>query len=228
MVCIAATANIWAGCAMMAVPLAANAAGAASSEMPSEKIIHAEFKLVKNKKETGKIAIVVNQPGWIKTPVDLRITLTDAINKALEEKIEIKKERLIPYTDIQKCRLSLPEDKKDDPFEIMSKLKAQYVLAVQITDFDLSTFAEQDFFNGTMVTKSCLFDANNVKMWPNDANDDCRTVTVGLETEKGTIKSSVLRLSTATAHCITRYFHDCKAILFRIKEEQKELDYYTW
>ncbi|MGA2915866.1 MAG: hypothetical protein ABSE89_07545 [Sedimentisphaerales bacterium] len=223
-VIIATTAAMfWTGCGLAAAPV--GVAGVASSETASEKVTPAEFKLGATK---GKIAVVISQPSWIKTPMDLRITLTEAINAALEEKANIKKERLIPYTDVQKCRMALPEDKRDDPFEITSKLNAQYVLTVQITDFDLSTFAEEDFFNGTMITKSCLFDANSNKLWPQDANDNCRQIAVGLETEKGTVKTSVEKLCAATAHCITRYFYNCKAAHFRIAEEQREFDNYTW
>jgi len=217
---IAATAAFWTGCGSIG-----GIGGALSSEPESEKVKPAEFKLAETE---GKIVVVVSQPAWIKTPMDLRVSLTDAFNVALEEKAEIKKERLTPYMDVLKFRIGLPADKKDDPFEIASKLNAQYVLVVQIMDFELSTFAERDFYNGLMITKSCLFDAKGDKMWPQDANNNCREITVGFEAEKGTVKSAVERLSCATAHCVSRYFYNCKVAHFRIAEEQKELDFYTW
>ena len=199
--------------------------GILSSETEYERAIPAEFKLAKTE---GKIVVVVSQPAWIKTPVDLRGTLTDTFNLALEEGAKIKKERLFPYTHVLELRRNLPDEKKDDPFEIALKLNAQYVLVVQITDFELSTFAEEDLFNGLMKTKSCLFNINTEKLWPQDANGVGREITVGFEAEKRTVKSAVEQLSAATAHCVTRYFYDCKAIKFRIAEEQKELDFYTW
>ena len=199
---IAAAAAFWTGCST-----AGGVGGALSSETESEKVTPAEFKLAETE---GKIVVVVSQPAWIKTPMDLRVTLTDAFNIALEEKAKIKKERLFPYTDVLKFRRNLPDEKKDDPFEIASKLNAQYVLAVQITDFELSTFAEEDLFNGLMMTKSCLFDINAKKLWPQDANQVGREITVGFEDEKRTVKSAVEKLSVATAHCVTRYFYNCK------------------
>lgn len=217
---IAIAAAFWTGCSTVG-----GIGGILSSETESEKVIPAEFKLAGTE---GKIVVFVSQPAWIKTPVDLRVILTDAFNPALEEKAKIKKERLTPYADVLKFRMALPDEKKDDPFEIASKLNAQYVLAVQITDFELSTFAEEDFFNGMMLTKSCLFDAKGNKIWPQDANEGWRETTVGIEDEKGTVKSAVEQLSAATAHCVTRYFYNCKAIRFKIAEEQKELDFYTW
>ena len=217
---IAATAAFWTSCGTVG-----GIGGALSSETESERVKPAEFKLAETE---GKIVVVVSQPAWIKTPMDLRVSLTDAFNTALVEKAGIKKERLTPYMDVLKFRIGLPDDKKDDPFEIASKLNAQYILAVQIMDFELSTFAERDFYNGLMITKSCLFNAKGDKMWPQDANDNCREITVGFEAEKGTVKSAVERLSAASAHCITRYFYNCKKPLFRIAEEQKELDFYTW
>ena len=160
--------------------------------------------------------------------MDLRVTLTEAINAALVEKAKIKEERLFPYTDVLKTRMKLSDEKKDDPFEIALKLNAQYVLAVQITDFELSTFAEEDLFNGTMLAKSRLLDAKGNKIWPQDANEGWRETTVGFEDEKGTVRTAVERLSAATAYCVTRYFYNCKTERFRIAEEQKKLDFYTW
>jgi hypothetical protein len=198
--------------------------GNLATERESEKSIPAEFKLAETE---GKIVVVVIMPGWIKTPTDLRVTLTDAFNLTLEEKVKIDKERLTEYSDIVKVRIALPEDKKDDAFEIAGKLDAKYVLVVQITDFDLSTFAEKDFYNGLMQTKSCLFDSNGVKLWPAE-EENTRDITVGIEAEKGTVKTAVEKLSMATAHCVTRYFYNCNTTRFRIAEEQKKYDYYTW
>jgi hypothetical protein len=213
---IAIAAVFWTGCEIV---------GNLATETPSEKATPAEFKLAETE---GKIVVFVSQPAWIKTPMDLRVTLTEAVNAALEKKAKIKKERLLAYTDVLKCRMKLSDEKKDDPFEIASKLNGQYVLAVQITDFELSTFAEEDLFNGMMLTKNCLFDAKGNKIWPQGASEGGREITVGFEDEKGTVKSAVEKLSTATAHCVTRYLYNCKAAQFRIVEEQKELDFYTW
>jgi len=198
--------------------------GNLATERESEKSIPAEFKLARTE---GKIAVVAIMPGWIKTPIDLRVTLTDAINLTLEKKAGIDKKRLIEYADIMKVRIALPEDKKDDAFEIAGKFDAKYVLVVQVTDFDLSTFAEKDFYNGIMQTKTCLFDGSGTKLWPME-EENSRDITVGIEAEKGTVKTIAEKLSIATAHCITRYFYNCNTARFRIAEEQKKYDYYTW
>jgi hypothetical protein len=219
---IAAAAALWTGCGIGTMGALG---GIASSETDAEKVIRAEFDLAKT---DGNIVVIVSQPAWIKTPMDLRITLTDAINAALEENAKIKKGRLTPYKDVLKCRMGLADEKRDDPFAIASKLNAQYVLAVQITDFELSTFAEEDLFNGTMITKSRLFDAKGNNIWPQDANEAGRQITVGFEDEKGTAELAVGKLAAATAHCVTRYLYNCKKEKFRIAEEQKELDFYTW
>jgi hypothetical protein len=221
-IAVAAAAAFWTGCGLS---LIGGATGVLSSETESEKVTPAEFNLTKTE---GKIVVVVSQPAWIKTPMDLRITLTDFINAAIEEKTKIKKDRLTPYTDVLNCRMALPDEKRDDPFETASKLGARYLLTVQITDFELSTFAEKDFFNGSMLTRSCLFDANSIRVWPQDSNEGCREISVGFEDEKGTVKSAVERLSAATAHCITRYLYNCKKEQFNIAEEQKNIDSYTF
>jgi hypothetical protein len=206
-----------------------------ATERESEKIMPAEFSLTDTE---GKIAVVVVQPAWIKAPMDLRVVLTNAFNLSLKEKAEIEQDRLIPYDEIVKARQTLPDDKKDNAFDIGNKVSAKYIIAVQILDFDLATFAEKDFFNGAMQTRTCLYDANSVRLWPvkkaNDPNapeskdEGCRDMAVGIEAEKGTIKTSVERLAMATAHCTVRNFYGCKKDLFRIAEEQKKYDYYTW
>ena len=197
--------------------------GNVSSEAPSEKVTKAEFNLAAT---DGKVLVFVNQPGWIKTPMDLRVSLTNALNLSLEEKAGLKKERLIPYADVLKLRMAMPNDKKDDPLEIGPRLNAQYILAVQVMAFDLSTFAEKDFFNGQMITKACLYDRKGTKLWP--AGEGYKEVKVAFDVEKGTIESAVERLSAATSYCITRYFYNCKTNHFRIAEEQKELDSDKW
>ena len=196
--------------------------GAMSSEMPSEKMIPAEFELDETE---GKIIVFVNQSGWIRSPMDLRTALTNSLNAALVEKMKIKRDRLTEYAQVQKIRIELPQDKRDDPFETALKAGAKYVLVIQVMDFDLSTFAEKNFFNGTMTTKSCLYDIERKKLWPAEG---CKETTVIIEAESGTMESAVGKLSNATAFCVTRYFYDCKAVRFRIAEEQKELDPDKW
>ncbi|MHB0946840.1 MAG: hypothetical protein ACYC3B_06685 [Sedimentisphaerales bacterium] len=220
-------------------------AGNLATERESEKSVPAEFSLADT---DGKIAIVVIQPAWIKAPMDLRVVLTDAFILKLQEKqtkIDKKKDRLIPYEEILKARQAMPDDKRDNALDIAGKLAAKYVIVVQIVDFDLATFAEDDFYNGSMQTMTCLYDANGIKLWPkktDDANDSanteiiakskeeevCRDTAVGIEAEKGTVKTSVERLAMAAAHCVTRRFYDCKKPQFKIPEEQKQYDSYTW
>ncbi|OQA03235.1 MAG: hypothetical protein BWY69_00580 [Planctomycetes bacterium ADurb.Bin401] len=197
--------------------------GNLSSERDSEKNTPAEFDLSDTE---GKIAILVNQPGWIKTPVDLRVVLTNGINFALTEKVEIPKARLFEYTEVLNSRMKLAEEINNEPNALAPKIGAEYVLDVQIMDFDLSTFAERDFFNGLLTVKACLLDAKGEKLWPE--GNEYRTITVQIEDEKGTIESSVAKLSAAAAHCITRYFYDCKMVRFHIQEEKKDIENYDF
>ncbi|OHB61608.1 MAG: hypothetical protein A2Y12_11270 [Planctomycetes bacterium GWF2_42_9] len=210
-------AAFWVGCNS-----AAGLLGNVSSETESEKIIPAEFKIAETE---GKIAVLIQQPGWIKTPMDLRIPLTKYINTSLKETVKLKEDRLIEYKDVLNARLQLPDDKRDEPNEIAAKLGAKYVLYVQIMDFDLSTFAERDFYNGLMKTNASLLDEKGNRIWP---KDESKASIVEIEDEKGTIEASVNKLTAATAHCITRYFYDCKTIRFRVPEEHKEIENYDF
>jgi hypothetical protein len=218
-ICISAAAAMLSGCGAGSAVV-----GGLSSETPSEKETPAEFKLGEALGKEGKIIVVVTQPAWIKSPMDLRNALTNSLNAAFEIKAEIKKERLTAYSDIMKIRMSLPEDKKNDPIETAKKLNAKYVLTVEVQDFDLSTFAEKDFYNGTMTVKSCITDSNGVKLWPKKEGEDYRLTSVEIENEKGTVESAVGKLSDAAAFCITRYFYNCKTDHFRIPEEKRNIE----
>lgn len=210
--------SFWYGCGM-----GAGLIGNLSTERDSEKITPAEFDIAETE---GKIMVLISQPGWIKTPVDLRIALTTAINLSFTEKAQIKKDRLFEYSQILNTRMRLPEEINNEPNAVAEKIGAAYVLDVQIMDFDLSTFAERDFFNGLMTVKACLLDASGKKVWPQE--NEYRSVTVQIEDEKGTIETSVAKLSAAAAHCVTRYFYDCKTIRFHVQEEKKELETYDF
>jgi hypothetical protein len=217
---ITALGAFWAGCNS-----AAGLLGNLGSERDSEKITPAEYKFPE--KETSKILVLVNQPGWIKTPVDLRSETTKYINEGLKdkEKAKIPEDRLIKYQDVLNARIELPEEKRNEPNQIAAKLGAKYIINVQILDFDLSTFAEKDFFNGQMKSEFTLLDANGVKLWPEKEN---RSAIVEIEAEKGTVELAVAKLTAATAHCVTRYFYDCKTIRFRVPEENKEIENYDF
>ena len=214
----ATVATLWTGCGGVGAVV-----GNVSTEMPSEKETAAEFKL---KPTEGKIVVFAVQPAWIRSPMDLRVTLTNSINGSLEEKALIKKERLTEYGYVAKTRIGLPENKKDDSFETAARLDAQYVLVVQVQDFDLSTFGEKDLFNGTMTVKASLYDINKKKLWPTDKSN--KEITVNIEAEKGTVKSAVEKLSDAAAFCITRYLYNCKTERFHISEEKREIDSEKW
>lgn len=207
----------WAGCNTIG-----GIAGNMASETESEKITPAEFKLAATE---GKIAVLVVQPGWIKTPIDLRAELTKYINTALTESASVDEERTIEYTDILNTRMQMSEDKRDEPNEIAGKLGANYVIFVQIMDFDLSTFAEKDFYNGMLKTTACLLDSTGRKIWP---EKDTKPTFVEIEAEKGTAEKAVAKLTAATAHCITRYLYDCKKLRFSVPEENKEIENYDF
>ncbi|MBN1787353.1 MAG: hypothetical protein JW806_03055 [Sedimentisphaerales bacterium] len=216
---VAAVAALAAGCGGIA---------AIGTETASEKEIPAEFHLRQTK---GKILVFVNQPGWVRAPMDLRTALTDSFNMAFEHNVGIAKERLIPYSSIMNLRTTLAANEKNDAFKAASKLGAEYVLSIEIMEFELTTFSEKDFFNGAINTKSCLYNSQGEKLWPKERGEKeeaCKILTLGFEARKETVKSAVDRLANATAHCVTRYFYNCKKIKFRIAEEHKEFDYYKW
>lgn len=199
-----------------------SAVGIIAAPTQSEEDVPAEFDI---SEISGPILIYVRQPGWIKSPVDLRRDITDSMTLTLEKKAGISAEMLIDYDRVVSLRRSFDDRQRDEPFTFAEKLSAEYVMVVEIVGFDLSTFAERNFYNGTMQTRTCLYDGKGKKLWPEDKG--CRDITVGVEAEKGTVETVVKTFSMATAHCISRYYYNCRKARFSIPEEKK-YEQYTW
>lgn len=192
------------------------------SPRDSEGYKKAEFNLADTQ---GKIAVYVVQPAWLKSPVDIRPALTRAVNISLLEKASITRDRLITYAGIFKAERGLSLSDSSKPSRIAAAVGAQYLLVIDIGDFGLSTFSEENLFSGSLQVAAALFDRSANKLWPSARHS--RRITVAIESEKGTVESSVDMLSAAAAHCITRYFYNCNNRRFNIPEEKK-YGQYSW
>ncbi len=198
------------------------AVGIITTPRDSEGYREAEFKLAET---SGDILVLVRQFPWLKAPVDIRLPLTKAINRSLVDKVGIDSGRVVLYSDIAQKRKSLPIASSQEPLDFAAAFGVEYLLVVDIDDFALSTFAERDFFTGSMRVSARLFDSSGAKLWP--VSEDARVTIVSIDSEKGTVASSVKLLSSAAAHCITRYLYNCKNQRFRIPQEQRK-ETYAW
>lgn len=206
----------------MAVCFGCTIAGNLATPRYSEGYKKAEFNLVDTQ---GKISVYVDQPAWLKSPVDIRPALTKAVKFSLLNKALITRDRLVTYAELFKAKKVLSAADSSNPAKIAAAVGAEYLLVIEVTDFDLSTFAEEDLFNGTLQVRASLFDRDAKKLWP--GSEQNRKITVTIESEKGTAKTSVEMLSAAAAHCVTRYLYNCSNARFDIPEEKK-YDQYSW
>ncbi|MCD4831723.1 MAG: hypothetical protein K8R02_07980 [Anaerohalosphaeraceae bacterium] len=198
------------------------AVGVIATPRESEGSKPAEFMLADT---DGDIVVYVRQPAWLRTPVDTRLSMTKAVNASLIAKAKVKRQRITTYAEIVKKRRLLPVAEAQDPLKFALAIEAEYLLVIDIDDFALSTFAEKDFYTGAMQVSARLFDRAGTKLWPE--SEDSRKAVVRIESEKGTVKSSVDQLSAAAAHCITRYLYDCNNRRFKIPHEQRK-ETYVW
>jgi len=189
-----------------------------SSETSHEKRVPPEYDLAAPA-DNSKVLVYVQQPSWLKTPVDIRMHLTDAINAKFAEKTSLTAERLFSYKQQLAFRAAEPGRATHSIFELASGMGASAVLIVELVDFELSTFAEKNLYTGSLRTQSCLFNTAGQRLWPETGK--CRDITVGIDFESGTAEKATDKLASAAAHCIVRYFYPCRKSHFNISEEKR-------
>jgi hypothetical protein len=102
--------------------------------------------------------------------------------------------------------------------QIGKALGADYVLAFDIQSFELQPLAVMDYYKGSLLATSKLIDIKTgQKLWPK--SEDARKIHVGIDLDVKGRQLVIDKLSSAAAHCVTRYFYDCKYRQFKIAED---------
>ncbi len=187
--------------------------------------IPAEYDLSKHK--GSKILVLVNQSLLVKSQVNIRYYLTEAVNKLLASKTKIPDANFISYDKLAKYRSSKINFEQLSPEEIGKGLGANLVLTIDIYSFELEQIEDTDYYKGSVNGKAALIDVvRDTKLWPE--SEDARTIKVGFDTGERDQQKTVERLIADCAHCTTRYLYNCPKDEFKIFDERTDSAWQDW
>jgi hypothetical protein len=170
--------------------------------------------------------VLVEQPGWLSTEVNLRYYLTEAMRENLIAKVKVPPKYILSYNELSEFRSNKGDFSSLSPAAVGKALGADIVLLVTIEDYQLSEVAESDYYNGFLGAQAALFEtASGEKLWPESAEN--KSIKVGFEAEQGQ-EAAIDRLVDACAHCTIRYFYNCPKYKFKIFDERSDAGWEEW
>ena len=190
---------------------------------PFEKKIPAEYEF--SRKAEDGVLVLVQQPAWLNVQTDLRPGLTDAVNILLRKKAKVNKKAIIDYDRLVEFRRSHSDFSSLTPRQVGDALGVKTVLVIIIENYVLSDLPIDGYYEGLqkgeLDVRSYLLDvAGGEVLWPTDS--ESKLVRLQLEAERGGKEACAARLSRAAAHCIVRYFYDCRKDKFRTWGERPD------
>jgi hypothetical protein len=189
--------------------------GVAGTQSAYEKKIPAEYDLAGQKDR--QILILVEQPSWLNTEVNLRYYLTEAIRVSFIMNVKIPPESIVSYNELSEFRSNKSDFSSLSPVEVGQALGADIVLMVMIEDYQLNQMPDTDYYNGLLSAQAILFEtATGVKLWPESTMG--KSIRVSFEAERNR-ELAAQRLVSAAAHCITRFLYNCPKYKFKIFDE---------
>jgi hypothetical protein len=193
-----------------------------------EKKIPAEYDLGKGfEKATVRILVLVDQPGWLQTELNLRYYLTNIIGKTLVRRIKIQPENIVSYKQLSQYRSEQEDFCFLSATEIGKAVGVDLVLLVTIEDYSLREMARTGYLRGYLHTENVLFDVSSgEKLWPK--SERSKSVKVGFGAGKEGKEIGAARLAAASAHCTVRYLFNCPKTKFKIAEERGSIGWENW
>lgn len=188
---------------------------------PSEKKVPAEFPLKKYAK--GNVLVFVDRTRTSNVTFGFHSELERALNAYMEKKVRVSKKYMIPSEILEQLKQQRSDFDRLSPVEIGSKLGASVVLYVLIEDYSLYQLRNRNYYTGSVMTRSIVFDVATGKvLWP--GGDSGRVIRAKVEVETKGTGEVVNRLTNTVAHCITRYFYNCSQARFRTIDEVEQIN----
>ena len=159
---------------------------------------------------------------WVECPrssnadFDVQERLATAFQLYLVGKAEFDSENVILS--------SLPDSESLflDPKKIARSQGVGYLLLVQVEQYESDFLHIREYFAGEMVTRSVLFDVDSDEvLWP--TQPEGKEVHVAVEMEAGGRDALVGRLTSATAHCVSRNLYPCEKLKYKTADERVSL-----
>ena len=204
---------------------ACNLIGIMGSKSYYEQKVPAEL-ILKDVAQAG-LVIFVDETGSGRGELELRPGLTEMIGAFLVKKARIKSKYLVSRERLSQLRGEREDFSSLSPVELGKAAGAAEVLYILIADYELYAIGEQEYYGGSLLTRSILFDVGSGRvLWPREGVG--RVVKTRVEIETGGRAATLNRLIAATAHCIVRSFYDCPRPEFRTADEQGDHGFYGW
>ena len=190
-----------------------------------ERVIPAEYNLAE--REGQSILVLVNQPGWLSSDINLRFRLTKAITEVLVKEAEIGAESFIGYDRLFEFRSGKSNFSLLSAPQVGEALDADMVLLVEISDYDFSKIAGMEYYKGLLSAQSALFDTSTgTKLWP--ITESSRSIKIGFEVEKRGREFALARFVAGTAHAVTRHLYDCPWNKFKFADDRNVVGWEEW
>ncbi|MFI4912484.1 MAG: hypothetical protein ACIAQZ_12530 [Sedimentisphaeraceae bacterium JB056] len=191
----------------------------------SEEVVEAKFDISQRYGE--KILVLVNQPSWVNSPVNLRKEITNKVNSYMRVYFEdLPEDSIIEYDTVKEKRSSDMDFDNRDVVELAEMFDAGVVLYIELLEFDILRLTSQGYYSAEMKTFSVLYDGKDGSvLWPETKAES--VISLGIECEKG-VEQTMVRLSTAAAHCTLRNFYDCLRHKYKVIEEKRQYEMDEW
>lgn len=204
---------------------ACNLIGIMGSKSYYEQRIAAELML--KDYADGGVLVFVDETGAGRSERELRPGLAEMVGVYLVKKARMKSENLVSNDRLSDLRGQRADFSSLSPVQLGGATGAGVVLYILITDYELYAMDEREYYGGSLVTRSILFDvASGRALWPRESAGRIVKTSVALET--GGRAATLDRLITATAHCITRSFYDCRRPQFHTADEERDYGLEQW
>ena len=192
--------------------------GVIASPTRHEQKVPAQFDL--NSRLDDKILILIDKSPGTNCDVELQAGLSKAVEIFITEKTRLEGEDIASADSLSLLNTLGQDSFVLDPLKIGTELSVDIVLYILIEKYSLYEMAGQGYYEGSLTTRSMLFDINSSKvLWP--LNGESRKVIVDVELGGSGRKAAVVRMARTTGHCIIRNFYNCRKDQFKIAEERK-------
>jgi hypothetical protein len=181
---------------------------------PYEDKVPAQFDI--GKRAQGKVAVLVQ---GAPSP-EVRIMLTEAILRELNDKTSLKKSDLVPASAISEIRKDEQRYLSMSQGQIGGAVGAGTVLAVKIVNYGLYPVPLGGYYDASIKVSATLIDVKtDVLLWPLDGGG--REISLTFDAERGTADAVTAKILVFTAHGIARYLYDCPKAYWHTSGEER-------
>ena len=190
------------GCAILSLIL---------SEGPFEKGMPPAYDL--QEQQERKVLVWIECPRSANADFDLKEKMATAFQLYLVGRAGFDSENIIQRSVPDGEALLL------DPKKIARSQGAGYLLLVQVDKYEVDYLQVRNYFAGEMISRAVLYDVESGEtLWP--SQPEGKMVHVVFEMESEGRDALVNRLTSTTAHCVSRNLYPCEKLKYKTAGER--------